>query len=100
MDKLAQRNSVFSKIKYNLNRDLNWCQNHFLLKDSSTNNVGQGGISCLKYNYSNQQSKNVKIWFNNMFDRFYYKGDKDFVRKTVKISEIKGLIFGPFSSTF
>ena len=93
------RGSVYIKSdKNNLNRDIQWCQNLFL--KNSDGLVSHGGIHCKKINYSDNQSKNVNLWFNAEFTKILYKGEKNVMSSTIKISDIIGLIYGPFSSTF
>ena len=66
------------------------------------------GIDVIKHNYSNLESKKVSLWLSKNEKTLYYKPletqNKLFAyfrgARTINLSNIRGFIYGPFSSTF
>lgn len=88
------------KSSYSTINNLTWCQNKLLLPTKDNFNGG-GGIDATKYHYSNRGKKrDVKLWFNPHFDTLFYQGKGQPFKSHVQVRNIKGIIFGAFSSVF
>jgi len=83
-----------------LHNDMEWCQTLLLKSNTANNYVGQGGISAVKYNYSNDEKQEVKVWFDNSFTKLFWRNSNRFFSSNIELSGLQGLIFGSFSSTF
>ena len=70
----------------------------FLLKSDFKN--GKGPIFGYKYHYAKFTRVGVNIWFSPNFESICWKQANKFVKSSAKVSEITGIMFGPFSSTF
>ena len=117
MQKLIQMNDNELSSKYSFkHNDIRWCLKLFTLDNQSTaspDNIfdkaqgegdnGQsksGGIKAIKYNYTKENRKEVRMWFNDDFSKLCWKNDEKFFKSNCKVSQIRGIIFGAFSATF
>ena len=58
------------------------------------------GVTGVKYNYSNNEHQNITLWFENNFRDLCWRKDQNIRWSSLKVSQIKGIIYGSFTSTF
>ena len=57
-------------------------------------------MNVTKYNYTDSNSKNVKLWLKDDFTELFWKQDGKLLKSSLKADQINGILFGAFSSTF
>ena len=60
----------------------------------------KNGIRGVKYNYSDNEHQNITLWFDSDFSSLYWRKDSSLRWTSIKVSQIKGILYGSFSSIF